>query len=261
MRQTASFRVRGLARLCTDPEVAESQMRKAINWGIQINKRTVRMIKLERLLRCDVGTGKVESLAERLAMESKGGRILERVEMVKVVKQKVALLMRDKLRDAEKDLELGRTQFHKSKRQVWTALDCWSREGMEFKLILREEMSFEWQEKMDQMKRSVHFLINKHRTSRRGDVPNTWRGVKISDEALGDEIELPAPFLGEGIGEVSDAAKEILQMPPKTAVYSKISLKDIEREVLKAVNVKARWEDMAREERMENQQTREEAEE
>ena len=54
-------------------------MRKAINWGIQINKRTVRMIKLERLLRCEVGTGKVESLAERLAMESKGGRVLERV--------------------------------------------------------------------------------------------------------------------------------------------------------------------------------------
>ena len=89
MRQTASIRVRGLARLCTDPEVAESQMRKAINWGIQINKRTVRMIKLERLLRCEVGTGKVESLAERLAMESKGGRILEGVERTKVVKQKV----------------------------------------------------------------------------------------------------------------------------------------------------------------------------
>ena len=40
-------------------------------------------------------------------------------------------------------------------------------------------------------------------------------------------------------------------MPPKTAVYSKISLKDIEREVLKAVNVKARWEDMGRQEREE----------
>ena len=60
---------------------------------------------------------------------------------------------------------------------------------------------------------------------------------------------------------MSDAAKEILQMPPKIAVYFKISLKDIEREVLKAVNVKARWEDMAREERQETQQTREEAEE
>ena len=126
-------------------------MRKAINWGIQINKRTVRMIKLERLLRCEVGTGKVETLAERLAMESKGGRILEGEERTKVVKQKVTLLMRDKLKDAVKDLELGRIQFHKSKKAVWSALDCWSREGMEFKLILREEMSYEWQEKMDQM--------------------------------------------------------------------------------------------------------------
>ena len=66
-------------------------MRKAINWGIQVNKRTVRMIKLERLLRCSVGTGKVEFLAERLAMESRGGRAVEEREKVKLVKQKVIM--------------------------------------------------------------------------------------------------------------------------------------------------------------------------
>ena len=104
-------------------------------------------------------------------------------------------------------------------------------------------------------------MINKHRASRREEVPATWRGIIISDQALADDIQLPAPFLSEGVGEVSDAAKEVLQLPPKTAVYSKISLKDIEREVLKAVNVKARWEDMGRQEREEQQQTREEADE
>ena len=72
--------------------------------------------------------------------------------------------------------------------------------------------------------------------------------------ALGNDIPLSAPFPGEGVGEVSDAAKEVLQLPPKT-------LKDIEREVLKAVNVKARWEDIGRQEREEQQQTREEADE
>ena len=102
---------------------------------------------------------------------------------------------------------------------------------------------------------------DKHRASRREEVPATWRGIMISDQALGNDIPLSAPFLGEGVGEVSDAAKEVLQLPPKTAVYSKITLKDIEREVLKAVNVKARWEDLGRQEREEQQQTREEADE
>ena len=261
MRRTASIRVGELAQHCTDPEVAERQMRKAISWGIQVNKRTVRMIKLERLLRCSVGTGKVELLAERLATESRGGRILEEKERVKVVRQKVILLMSDKLKDAVADLELGRVQFNKSKKVLSNIVPAQSRLGQEVRIVMRREMSLEWQEKMDQMRRSVYFLINKHRASRREEVPASWRGIMISDQALGDNIQLPAPFLSERIGEVSDAAKDVLQLPPKTAVYSKISMKDIEREVLKAVNVKARWEDMGREEREGNQQTREEADE
>ena len=49
-------------------------MREAIRWGLEQNKRTVRMIKLERLWRCGVGTGKVEKLGQRLAKEASGGR-------------------------------------------------------------------------------------------------------------------------------------------------------------------------------------------
>ena len=55
MRRTASDRVRELARLCTNPEEAERSMREAVKWGLEQNKRTVRMIKLERLVRCGVG--------------------------------------------------------------------------------------------------------------------------------------------------------------------------------------------------------------
>ena len=63
-----------LSRICTDPPEAEIKMKRAINWGIQLSRRTVRMIKLERLLRKDVGTGKVEKLAAMLASEARGGR-------------------------------------------------------------------------------------------------------------------------------------------------------------------------------------------
>ena len=223
MRQTASIRVGELAQLCTDPEVAESLMRKAINWGVQVNRRTVRMIKLERLLRCSVGTGKVELLAERLAMESRGGRKVEGQEKVKIVRQKVQWLMKDKLKDAMVDMELGRIQFNKSKKVLWKSVPSLSRVAQELRWVMRTEMEFEWQEKMNQMQRSVHFLVNKHRASRREVVPDIWKGIQISDRALGRDTQLPAPFLGEGVGEVSAAAKEVLQLPPKTAIYSKIT--------------------------------------
>ena len=45
MRRTASDRVRELARVCTDPEEAERLMREAVKWGLQQNRRTIRVIK------------------------------------------------------------------------------------------------------------------------------------------------------------------------------------------------------------------------
>ena len=89
MRRTASDRVGELVGLCTDPQEADRWMREAIKWGIEQNKRTVRMIKLERLLRCGVGTGKVERLGLRLAKEASGGRRgpAEEREMGRMIKK------------------------------------------------------------------------------------------------------------------------------------------------------------------------------
>ena len=54
MRKTASHRVFGLSGYCTDPTEADKKMRKAIGWGVQLQKRIVRRIKLERLWRSGV---------------------------------------------------------------------------------------------------------------------------------------------------------------------------------------------------------------
>ena len=107
------MRVGDLARHCTDPEEAENLMREAINWGIQQNRRTVRMIKLERLWKGGVGTTKAEKFGERLAKEARGGRRgqAEERELVKRVKRKVMMLMKDKLDDAEEDTRLARIQL------------------------------------------------------------------------------------------------------------------------------------------------------
>ena len=259
MRRTASDRVRELARLCTDPEEAERSMREAVKWGLEHNKRTVRMIKLGRLLRCGVGTSKVEVLGLRLAKEANGGRRgpAEEREMSRTIRRKVMMIMKDKLQDAERDLKLARVQFHKSKKQLWKVVPWPSRAGAGAREVIKVEMSVEWVDRMESMTRSVNFLVDKFRRGRLEEVPNTWRGVKVSDAALGDGLQLPPPFLSQGVGDITPAAKEVLQLPPKTAIFPKITIKDVQVEVVKAVEVKARWELMDREERERSGQTRE----
>ena len=263
MRKTASYRVLRLSGFCTDPEEADKKIREAIGWGVQLQKRTVRMIKLERLLRSSVGTGKVEKLALKLAKETRGGRsgVVEERERTRMVRRKVLLLMREKARDAREDADLARIQFCKAKSRMWKVVTLESRLGEEIREVMRGEMGWEWKERMKQMEKSVNYLVKKHKNMRREEVPETWKGIKITDQALGDEIQLPPPFLGEQVGQVSDAAKEVLQLPPKTAVYSKILIEDIQMEVNKAVDAKARWTDMEMKQREESGQSREEAEE
>ena len=261
MRRTANVRVGELAGFCTDPEEAATLMREAIKWGIQQSRRTARMIKLERLLRGGVGTSRAERLGIRLAEEARGGRRGPNEErmMARMVKRKVMLLMRDKLADAEEDTRLAKIQFHKAKKKLWMVVPWASWVGAGVREVIRGEMALEWEEKMNHMARTVSFLINKFRRGRVEEVPATWRDVKVSDAELGEGIVLPPPFLGEGVGNISQAAKEVLQLPPKTAIFPKVTLKDVQVEVVKAVEVKARWELMDREERLRTGQTREEA--
>ena len=171
------------------------------------------------------------------------------------------MLMRDKVRDAREDADLAKIQFCKAKSRMRKVIPLESRMGEEVREVVRGEMGLEWKERMKLMEKSVNYLIKKHRRMRMEEVPATWKGIKITDHALGDEIQLPPPFLGEQVGRISDAAKEVLQLPPKTAVYSKIRIEDIQMEVNKAVDAKARWTDIEMKQREESGQSREEAEE
>ena len=150
MRKTASYRVLRLSGFCTDPEEADKKMREAIGWGIQLQKRTVRRIKLERLMKSSVGTGKVEKLAVKLAREMRGGRTgpLEEEGMTKMVRRKVLWMMREKLRDAQEDVDLAKTQFCKAKQRMWKVIPMASRVGEEVREVMRGEMGWEWKERM-----------------------------------------------------------------------------------------------------------------
>ena len=125
---------------------------------------------------------KVEKLGMRLAKEANGGRRgpAEERELSRTIRRKVMMIMRDKLQDAETDLKLARVQFHKSKKQLWKVVPWPSRAGAGVREVIKVEMSMEWQEKMDTMTRSVNFLVDKFRRGRLEEVPNPWRGVKVT---------------------------------------------------------------------------------
>ena len=160
-------------------------------------------------MRSSVGTGKLEKLALKLEMETRGGRngVVDEKERMKMVRRKVFMHMRDKSRDAWEDVDLARIQYCKAKSRMWKVI------------LLESRMGEEVREK------SVNYLVNKHRRMRMEEVPSTWKGIKITDQALGDEIRLPPPFLGEQVGQVSEAAKEVLQVPPKQQCIPRYCLK------------------------------------
>ena len=174
-------------------------MRVAIGWGLQLTKRTLRMIKLEKLSRKEVGTGKVEKLAKRLAMEARGGRKgpVEERERIKMIKRKVMLIMTDKVKDAREDTELARIQYYKAKKAMWMVVPWESRVGVEVVEVLRGEMGQLWEVEHERMRRNVCYLVRKHKEMRKETVPDNWRGIKISDKALGELGPLPPPLIGE----------------------------------------------------------------
>ena len=180
MRKTASYRVSALAQFCTDPEEADKRIREVIGWGLQLTKRTLRMMKLEKLCRREVGTGKVEKMARRLAMEARGGRrgLREERERMNITRRKVMMIMSDKVRDAKEDKELAKIQYQKAKKEMWKVIPWESRVGAEVVEVLRGEMGWTWEVGHTLMRRSVAYLVEKHREMREEKVPDIWRGIK-----------------------------------------------------------------------------------
>ena len=66
--------------------------------------------------------------------------------------------------------------------------------------IMRQEMATDWQEGCKRVVKSVNFLRAKHKNvGPEEKVPDQWRGIKISDKALGPALPPPRPHTGEAV--------------------------------------------------------------
>ena len=57
-------------------------------------------------------------------------------------------MMREKLRDANEDVNLAKVQFCKAKARMWKVIPMASRVGEEVREVMRGEMGWEWKERM-----------------------------------------------------------------------------------------------------------------
>lgn len=230
-----------LATTCTDPEAADYKMREVIKWGIQKTRRTLRCMKLEKLFRRGIGTTEVEKITETLSSqrraEGDGPRAAARR------RESLAMLMQSKLDDAAEDLRLGNQQYRKVKIEAWRFLYREETRAA-FRAVLREELEWELSEGRRRMQDTINFLTQKYGREAERKVPDTWREINISDRALGQPEPLPPPLVGEGV-TLSENAKEVMELPPKTAMFVQIKMENIEKELDKA-RVKARWHDVMR---------------
>ena len=168
------------------------------------------------------------------------------------------MLMNMKMVDVEEDLRLGNEQYRKAKQRL-AKLVGWAA-YLEVMAVVREEMAIHWRKGREKVDKSVNFIFEKHSRVREGEVADTWRLVKVSDKALGPSPAPPACIVGEQVGEVTNNITKVMQLSPKTAVFNKINLEQVELELEKA-KVKARWHDRSDEERNAAQETLEEQQE
>ena len=163
----------------------------------------------------------------------------------------VKVLMQQKAKDARRDLEVIDHQYHRARRCLWKTIPYNSTEAQEAHLLLKQEMDLAYRTGKDKVRNKINHLSQKY--SRQ--VPDTIKGIRITDKALGEKRQLPQPVIMDV--EVSTNAKETLQLPPKTATYRPISIRECETEIEKMI-VKLKWEKRSEAERKETGASKEE---
>ena len=111
MRPTASFHLKLLSTECTDPPQAEQMMKSTTNQLLKRNKSILRKNFLQKLLKKDLVTNKVENISQTLVKDT------DKVGKQKGEKKRtfVRTIMNLKVKYAEESANLEDYKYHRSK--------------------------------------------------------------------------------------------------------------------------------------------------
>ena len=176
------------------------------------------------LRRHQIGTNHVEQIARKLRLN---GRRMGLSRNVKMVNQLIDL----KVSDAKEEQWVCVSKFRRAKRLLYQNIGARSNQATLFQTLLRNTLQKQWQEQKAKNTGKVAHLRRKYGKT----LPNQVEGISVSDQEL-ERIRKPisAPHIWgppDSLPQLSEAAIKVLQLPPKTTVFPKVDLMEVEMEV------------------------------
>ena len=215
---------------------------------LQRSQLTVNLLR--KLQKRGLGVNEVEVFAKKSS--GVGPRKEERRRRI------VQLLMKGKLEDAVLVLRWSKESF---KRKLAKVDRRWGHERATmatFRTVLIRLAERVWKDGKDRNKKKLEHLERKWRNNLRPEVGGVWRGVKIGDAELEEEMAAEEAEALHKYGGVETNADEdaLLALPHKFTTFENIQMDKIKvsTEIMKD---KIRWELRAREEREDSTWTEE----
>ena len=215
---------------------------------IKMQKCQLTLNLLRKLHKRGLGLNSVEFYAKKSSGEGPRRKLRR--------KRTVQLLMKGKLEDAAIMLERSKENLNRKLTRVERRWGHHRATMIAFREILSNIAVKVWEDGRDKNKRKIEHLEKKWRNNQRTEaVEGVWRGVKIGDKELEEEManeEVEAPKAPHKYGGVTSNADEdaLLALPHKFTTYESIQLDKIKvsTEIMKD---KIRWELRTREEERE----------
>jgi len=209
-----------ISTLFPNPWRANRAMKTALKTNIKLTKRTLTLNLLRTMQREKLGTKDAEKIAAELSRNSN----TRNSEIVKDV-------MKWKIKDAENDLKNVKKEYITARNEVREAVPWKSEAGRRFGYLTTRVMNEVWDEGKENNDEKVKKL--KEAVKKKNDKVDVYKGVKVSDQALGEETEEePKAFILGGI-ETSENEKAALNLPPKMAEYVELDMMNLETEIEK----------------------------
>ena len=231
------FELGQLAQKCTDPTRAVSVMKELMGACDQYITATVARDFLDRLVRLGLATNDVTNAIGNISKSYKRTRSFDHLLLA---------VMKSKVKDAQEDLVIRKSRFLKAKRLMEKS--C-SNVHLDVMALVRQHKTTTWCQSRRKASDKVHFLLQKRRPKQ---LPGTVEGIRVGDDELGPRGPLKDLLIwgsDELKSRITPDMEEVLRMPPKTSIATRIDLLDMEVELEKAFT-KQRWDFRS------NQQTR-----
>ena len=211
---------------------------------IRVQKFQLTVNLLRKLQRAGVGVNSVEIFAKKNSGEG--------TRREKRRRRMTQLMMKAKVEDAEMELKWSKERLDSKMRKLERRWGHHQGVMTAFRSIVSKEAIRVWEQGKDKNAKKVDHLRRKWRSGLSRAVDQEWRGIKIGDRVLEEEMrneqeEARHPHKYGGVQTNADE-DSILALPHKFTTFEKIQLDKIKvsTEILKD---KVRWELRAREER------------